>query len=114
MAGAALVSFLLWVAGMRRLLLALGCALAACSTHLDATHYDQSCSTAADCVAVFNGDVCSVCACPNAAINAKDKSRYDADDGSLQRYCGPRPAVACISCPTPMVACVGGKCAESH
>lgn len=53
---------------------------ASCTLH--ASDYDRSCSQDADCIAVGEGDVCSlscVAVCPSTAINARDEARYRAD-----------------------------------
>jgi hypothetical protein len=50
-----------------------GCEIAASS-------YDQSCRQDADCVPVYQGELCNAeCTCPNAAINSGDVARYQAD-----------------------------------
>lgn len=71
--------------------------------------YDQSCTTAADCVAVYEGSNC--CAvCPTGAINKKDQARFEAARSAATKQCG---GVACpaIACDAPPVVCSAGKCA---
>jgi hypothetical protein len=73
----------------------------------------RSCSVNADCVPVFFGDVCSTCACPNDAIASSSKSRYDNDLASIQKWCGPRPPIAC-ECVTATAVCTNGSCTASR
>ncbi len=73
-----------------------------------ASTYDQTCTSAADCVAVFDGNVCSAqCRCQNSGINRSDLARYQANfphaDGGL----------AC-PCPAQMIACLSGLCAPCN
>lgn len=67
----------------------------ACGSTVSASHYDQSCQTAADCVAVGVGDPCST-ACeefPDVdAISRKALETYNQDAFSAQyacSHCGP-------------------------
>ena len=59
--------------------------LVACSTtcgSIQAADYDQSCSTASDCVAVTEGNSCTsgiFCNCTNAAINVSAQAEYEAN-----------------------------------
>lgn len=69
----------------------------------------HACATAADCVAIFVGDACSVCQCGNAAIASSAKAQYDKDLAAAQAFCGPRPAVACDCAPS-NVQCAQGAC----
>jgi hypothetical protein len=44
-----------------------------------ASDFDQSCASAADCAAVYQGSLCTECFCPNAAVNGKGGlSAYEA------------------------------------
>jgi Sulfatase-modifying factor enzyme 1 len=56
---------------------------AACS--IQASDYDQSCTSDSDCVEVVEGDICGppLCSCPNAAINVSAQSAYSADLAKL-------------------------------
>jgi hypothetical protein len=62
----------------------------ACGSTVSASHYDQTCQTAADCVAVGVGDPCST-ACeefPEAdAISRKSLETYNYDAFSAQYAC---------------------------
>ena len=69
-----------------------------------ASTYDQACTTDADCVSVFDGNVCSAhCRCPNSAINKGQLARYQSDfpraDGG--GACG---------CPLLRAVCANGVC----
>lgn len=81
-----------------------------CSTTLRAENYDASCTSDNGCVAVFEGDACAVCGCPNAAISQGEAARYAGDAARLVELCGPLPAAACGACLEPTVACVQGRC----
>ncbi len=74
---------------------------------LSLADYDKSCSSEADCAAVFEGPVCG-CACPNHAINVSELDRYNARQQELSQSCG-RPTVAC-SCAGGSTVCAGGTC----
>jgi hypothetical protein len=85
--------------------------LASCSSmcgSIQASDYDQSCSTALDCVAVAEGDSCNglFCVdCANAAINVSAQAEYEA---ALQSIKG-----STVVCPCPEGAtatCDAGVC----
>jgi hypothetical protein len=96
---------------MRRLLFAAALSLLACGpTIVDATHYNQTCISVTDCVPVFSGDVCQPCGCANAAINAKDKARYDTAVKNETALCRGQPAVLCGPCPQPTATCDAQVC----
>jgi hypothetical protein len=80
------------------------------STAIDAGDYDQSCSSNLGCVVVDDGDVCGVCNCGNAAINASAEEAYAARYDELRGACGPAPAIAC-DCERRIAYCAGeGVC----
>lgn len=95
---------------MSRLLAAAALLLAACSTEIRAGDYLQTCSRDDECLPVFEGDVCAVCACPNAAIRSGEKPAFDADVADARGRCGPTPAIACGPCMDTRGVCVAGKC----
>lgn len=99
---------------MTRVLLFSSLFLAACTTQIDVTHYDQTCAQATDCAPVFSGNTCSLCACANAAVNRRDLQRYALDSAALRRNCGPLPTVECGPCPEPVAQCNGGRCELSR
>jgi hypothetical protein len=78
---------------------------------IQASNYDQSCSTVSDCLAVDEGNACfSDCflACRNAAINVKDAARYDAD---VAKTLAGRLAGGTCFCPAESgPCCIGGVC----
>lgn len=84
--------------------------LPACTTQIDATHYDQACTLATDCAAVVSGDTCALCACPNAAVNVRDAERFRQDAVALRKRCPERPLPKCEACELREPLCVGGKC----
>ena len=68
-----------------------------------ASDYDQSCSAAQDCTAVFEGDTCTAqCDCPNATINVK------ALDGYHPVF--PDGTVVCPCVLVGLPSCVHGVC----
>ena len=76
----------------------------ACSS-ISAASYDQSCTQASDCVAVYSGALCGdSCACANSAISTGAQSQYNSDlSASTYERC------PCAS--PPPVACTSGTCA---
>jgi hypothetical protein len=66
--------------------------------------WDRSCSTAADCVGVFEGEVCEACQCANTAINIGDLEDYNAQ---FDVECSHN--VAC-DCAAPLIECNEGLC----
>jgi hypothetical protein len=78
---------------------------------IQASHYDQTCMTSSDCVAVAESKTCALCElnCAGAAINVAEISRYNSDGLALvtaaeercPSSCGDGPGGPC---------CVGGKC----
>lgn len=97
---------------IRLLLVMVSLALAGCGnpTFIDGKQYATACQVPADCAAVFFGDQCSACACPNAAISASQKVTYDADRSGARAACGPQPAIACAECPEVVLTCTSGVC----
>lgn len=76
-----------------------------CSGAIDASDYDQSCTTDADCVAVYTGSVCGGCFCPNGAVGSKGFAAYQTD---WNAYGPPASVCFCPLLPTPV--CTGGVC----
>ena len=75
-----------------------------------ASNYDQSCTTAADCIAVGEGNACYPCviACPTAAINAGAKAKYLSD---VAKTPAADQAGAFCGCPAAFNPCCrGGTC----
>ncbi|GMU62421.1 MAG: hypothetical protein AMXMBFR34_41840 [Myxococcaceae bacterium] len=87
--------------------------LTACpgSTVLDASRFDQTCSSDSHCIVVFSGDVCAVCQCANDAINSGSLTAWNTERSRAVQWCGPQPAIACAPCPPMNAKCVQGKCA---
>lgn len=76
---------------------------------IKATDYDQSCTAPSDCTPIYEGSGCCNI-CPSAAINVKDKSKYDSAAQQRQSGC---IGVACpaIACAGFTLACNANKCA---
>ncbi|MEW5855131.1 MAG: hypothetical protein AB2A00_40520 [Myxococcota bacterium] len=87
-----------------------GLMLTGCGRELSATDYDRSCSADSDCVVIEEGDPCG-CTCPNAAINGKDKARYDQDRAFVERMCNPLGPVCMADCIGGTAHCQSGSCA---
>lgn len=76
-------------------------ALCGCgSTTINPVGYNTSCSAAADCAAVFFGDVCG-CSCENAAINKAELTRYQADFSAAHAGCSQATCQADCAAPSP-------------
>jgi hypothetical protein len=79
---------------------------------IQASNYDQSCTTDTDCVAVAEGNFCYPGAgnCPNAAISKSANAQYQADTAKTR-------AASCYApgnCGTgPGPCCLGGTCSFS-
>jgi len=74
---------------------------------IQASDYDQSCSTASDCVGIAQGDSCTglFCNCTNAAINVSAQAEYEANLNST--------VGKVLACPCPIGAtaiCDAGVC----
>lgn len=88
----------------------------ACGSTVSASHYDQTCQTAADCIAVGVGDPCSTpCeAFPEAdAISRKALETYNYDAFSAQyscSHCGTVGQCAENAALTQSAYCVKGTC----
>jgi len=81
------------------------------SSILNASDYDQSCSTSSDCVPVFQGDVaCCGGGCANAAINKGALAQYDADYSEAVKVCGVNASCLQFHCPAITAECQGGRC----
>ena len=96
------------------LFLTFGCAaLAACGSDTDvlATQFDQSCSSATDCVAVeeltVHGSMCTH-HCPTSAVNIKAKSAFDAAKNKAASGCTSSAMPGCVV--SGPVVCQAGRC----
>jgi hypothetical protein len=76
-----------------------------CGPSISASSYDQSCTTDADCIAVYEGPLCDDCLCVNAAIN---QGANDAYEQAINAAEPDPPACFCPSSPPPR--CYGGTC----
>lgn len=72
-----------------------------------ASDFPGACTTAADCLAVHEGDACDACQCPNAAIPKSQEAAFTAAKAGIR--CG-TPAACAADCMSPEVACVEQKC----
>lgn len=96
-----------------RFWLALPCFFAACQSGTDvlASHFDQSCSKAADCVAVAEVTVSSrLCAidCPRVAINVSAKAAFDSASAAARATCSGVSTADCIGLGGAI--CIGHHC----
>jgi len=86
------------------------CSSSSSSTTINASDYDQSCTTSADCVPVPVGYICG-CASQMAAINVKDEARYEADVKSAVSHCPPSGGTySCNAVGQIRLTCVAGRC----
>ena len=93
--------------------LSLAALLAGCGagTSISVTSYGQACENDGECTAVFQGDVCTPCLCPNAGILTTALSTYTADVAKLRMQCGPIAEVACKPCSPMRGLCINKACA---
>jgi hypothetical protein len=77
-----------------------------CGDSISASSFDQFCVADTDCAAVYQGDLCGGCLCPNAAINQNVLTVYNEDIAAAE----PDPP-SCF-CPTSGAPqCISGTCA---
>ena len=87
--------------------------LAACSsTTIDTSGYDTACNNDGDCAAVFQGDACTPCLCPNAGVASDAAAKYASDLAALRAKCGPMPAIGCEACAPQVGLCVSNGCSS--
>ncbi len=68
---------------------------------LVATDYSQSCANDSECVAVYQGAVCTSCACPNSAIAKADDPKYLSDYTNRRAMCPSTSSGASCDCALP-------------
>lgn len=79
------------------------------SSTISASDFDRSCAADADCLAVYEGSLCG-CACPNAAIAAKDASEYASRAEDARKSCSSNET--CVAdCRAVSAKCSSGTCA---
>ncbi len=77
---------------------------------LDGSRYATSCSTAADCVAATDGDICKPCKCSSVAISRTAFDGYQSDYRARRSQCAPVVGgPACAGCPSRAVVCDTSK-----
>ncbi len=90
--------------------------LSGCQQEADvlATQFDQSCTTANDCVRVeeltHSGSMC-VYHCPDAAINVKAKAAFDAAKTAATSHCTSSAMPGCVA--GGPLACTSGRCSTA-
>src|SRR5882757_6487819 len=81
---------------------------------LRASDYDLACTTAADCVAIYLGELdCCGASCPNAAIAWASDHAYQFDVTFKRPICSPTPSCPLLTnngCGTPTPTCDNGVC----
>lgn len=87
--------------------------VAACgAAAVDASDYDQSCTTASDCVFVeeleTDGTVCRD-SCTQALVNKREQARFEKDRAEALGSCTERRIPFCDGSPA-IAACVRGRC----
>ncbi len=79
------------------------------NTQMTTEGFDKTCSTPADCILVYTGNVCG-CGCTQDAISMGEASRYAAAEEEKRKAC--TDVLSCQPCPeTQMAACTTGTCA---
>ncbi len=78
-----------------------------CST-MEVEDYDQSCTTADDCIVQLVGDVCG-CGCEYGAFAKSDLPKYQSDYADAYDYCVGFASCDACNMPNPP-ACTAGKC----
>jgi hypothetical protein len=97
----------------RALVLTVAVLLVGCdaSATLVRSDYQTTCQVAADCVPVWVGSACAVCACSNTAINRSSLPQYQADARARAFWCPSPGNVQCAACFEETAACDAGQCA---
>ena len=67
--------------------------------YIDASAFDRSCSTDAECVLVPTGEYCSSCSCERAAVSVKGYEKYLAQIAEFET-CDPEPSACRCAVPT--------------
>lgn len=77
--------------------------------NVELSTYDQSCTTASDCVTITAGEICTdSCACGGSTINKSGQGRYDEQIASLDAHGG---MGGVCHCPVEKVPeCLHGTC----
>ena len=89
------------------------CTPAADGIIIQASDYDQSCATAADCAGVSDGNVCVDEVCDfNTSVNVHDRDRFVADRAQAKPFCDGEARLVCAVChpSTAQFSCDGGTC----
>src|SRR4051812_35861591 len=79
------------------------------STSIQASDYDQTCTTRSDCVGIEEGSLCG-CGALNAAINVHDLAKEQADAQERSAHCAPQSGT-CGAATATLPVCVNGRCA---
>ena len=85
---------------------------AAAARSVTAADYPNTCTTVADCVAVYEGQLgCCGQGCANATIRQDALAQYMADVGRREPICVPiPPCIAPPQCPDRRITCENGTC----
>jgi hypothetical protein len=78
------------------------------------TDYNTTCQVSSDCAAINAGDVCGCPGCGNAAINASDLAKEQADFTMRQKQCTAQPMACPGACQYSAAFCMAGQCAICH
>ena len=79
------------------------------SVTISASEFDRSCEEDGDCVAVFEGNVCESCTCPNTAIAMKDAQTYASKAAEAIKSCSGKRDEECAGCASTSVKCSAEK-----
>lgn len=81
------------------------------SVVLSAEGYAKDCAKDADCVAVYEGDLCERCSCANTAIAKSANADYRRETSERQKSCAWREPRKCQACAPVDAVCASGTCA---
>lgn len=81
---------------------------------IHANDYDQKCASAADCVAINEGEPCGCLGCGNAAVSKSVQAKYSADFDARRKQCTNAPIACPAMCMYTETSCVAGSCGVCH
>lgn len=79
------------------------------STAVWTKDFAKACAADGECVAVYEGNACSGCQCPNAAIAQSELKSYQRELGFAEGRCSNSPPCD-ADCTAVAVRCEGGEC----
>jgi hypothetical protein len=77
---------------------------------VSAAAFSQSCQNDSDCIAIYEGNLCTSCICGNAAIASSESQKYSSEVGTKRQQCGSIDSNPCAPCQTKQAKCNAGRC----